>query len=424
MGYHSFYRSKPVDLNNENKIRNEVSQIVRDFTSSLEKTLMDNFPEQYFIQKADGKDLILGAYQPNGRIHSSDKFYAFRFQKSNVQLRGVSVPIQVLDNIAVCKNPISKNGQLIVRADKQITNTSDVVLFREVAQPVFNGTNQMTMTFFGLDNNYETFDGMIKGRINNAMFYAITRHKGLQLIEHDHLASLKKERELQKSEDFIDGHVVNQLKSIGAMYLLKLEDYKRDGSQVSMKISLISVEQNMILRTVDVVSSIDNIENEMYKQLCERIAYPCLVKNVGKDKIELTTTISLTDEDDCILKVIKAVQNPTTGEITHNNIEVCSLEFETYKGNQCVMSIKKIFSQEDMAHIENYSDAGLVTIRIDGSTIKSDISNRTDVQQKVKKEEKNQKVRNTLKKIGNSLWNNSTIRVNGQEIKNKSTSEE
>lgn len=68
------------------------------------------------------------------------------------------------------------------------------------------------------------------------------------------------------------------MKSIGAMFLLKLEDYQRNGANVSLKVSLISVEQNMILRTVDVVSSIDNIENEMYKQLCDRFAFPCVVK--------------------------------------------------------------------------------------------------------------------------------------------------
>lgn len=405
MGYHSFFRSDAIALNNEESMTREVSKMIKNLSYSLDNSLLNIFPEQYFIEDVKGKDLALGAYQPNGRIEASDLFYAFKFQKEDLQMRGETVPIQVLENIAVCQNPAVKNGQFVVKADKQITKSPDIVLFRNVSQPVFQGTNQMTITFFGLDNDSETFDGMIKGRINNAMFAAITRHAGLQLIEHDHLPALKKERELQKSEDFLDGHVVEQMKSIGAMYLLKLEGYKRTGAQISMKLSIISVEQNKIIRTVDVVSSIDNIENEMYKQICERITYPCVVKKIGKDKIEISTTISLTDGDDCILQLTKSTQNPMTGEVSYSRGDVCSLKFETYKGNKSILSVKKIISQDDMADIENASSAGLVTIRIDGSNIKSNLNKKTEVQLKAEKEEKKQNAKETLKKLGKSLFN-------------------
>ena len=304
-----------------------------------------------------------------------------------------------------------KNGQLTVKSDRQVANPSNIVIFRNVAQPIFQGTNQMTMTFFGLDSNDNTFDGLVKDRINNAMFDAITKHAGLQLVEHDQLVSLKKERELQKSEDFIDGHVVEQMKSIGAMYLLKLEDYQRNDAQVSLKISLISVEQNKILRTVDVVSSIDNVESEMYKQLCERIAYPCAVKKVGKDKIQVTSVLSFTEKDDCILQLTKAVQNPMTREVSYNRVDVCSLKFDTYMGNRCVMAIDKIISKEDLSDIEAYSTQGLVTIRVNGANVESNINSKTEVQQKIEKEEKKQKTKETLRNIGRSLFNNTTVRT-------------
>lgn len=411
MGYHSFFRSNAVALNDEENVRKETIKIVKNFSSSLENTLRNVFPEQYFIQNTNGKDLTLGAYQPNGKILSSDKFYAFNFKKANMQIGTSAIPIQELEKVAICQNPASKNGQLTVRTDKQFSNTSNIVLFRNVAQPALRGTNQMTMTFFGLNNNEDTFDGMIKGRINNAMFDAITRHPGLQLIEHDHLASLKRERELQKSEDFIDGHTVEQMKAIGAMFLLKLEDYHRSNAQVSLKLSLISVEQNKILRSIDVTSSIDNIENELYKQLCERIAYPCVVKKIGKDKLELTSVLSLTDGDDCILELTKSIKNPMTGEVAYNRNDVCTLKFEYYMGNKSVMTIDKIFSKEDLSNIENNSLSGLVTFRIDGSKIKSDTNNMSEVQQKVRKEEKKEKKNSILKTFGKALLNNVTVKT-------------
>lgn len=410
-GYHNFFRSDAVSFNDADKMRKSVANLVNDFSSSLESCLMNIFPEQYFISQANGKEFILGAYQPNGKIMSTDKFYAFNFQKDNLQLGTSAVPIQILDNVAIGQNPTMKNGQLTVKSDRKVANPSNVVIFRNVDQPIFQGTNQMTMTFFGLDCNDDTFDGLVKDRINNAMFDAITKHAGLQLVEHDQLVSLKKERELQKSEDFIDGHVVEQMKSIGAMYLLKLEDYQRNDAQVSLKISIISVEQNKILRTVDVVSSIDNIENEMYKQLCERIAYPCAVKKVGKNKIQVTSVLSFTEKDDCILQLTKAVQNPMTREVSYNSVDVCSLKFDTYMGNRCVMAIDKVISKEDLSDIEAYSTQGLVSIRVNGANVESDLSSKTGVQQKIEKEEKKQKTKETLRNIGRSLFNNTTVRT-------------
>lgn len=413
LGYHSFYRSDAISLNDIDRMREEVRKSVNAFSSSLESSLMNIFPEQYFISQANGKDLTLGAYQPNGKIMPTDIFYAFDFQKENLSLGTTSIPIQILNNVAVGRNPTMKNGQLTVKTDKHISNPSNIVIFRNVAQPIFQGTNQMTMTFFGLDENEENFDGLIKSRINNAMNDAITKHAGLQLVEHDHLISLKKERELQKSEDFIDGHVVEQMKSIGAMYLLKLEDYQRNDAQVSLKISLISVEQNKILRTVDVVSSIDNIENEMYKQLCERIAYPCVVKRVGKDKIQVSSVLSFTKNDDCILQLTKAVQNPISHEVSYNRVDVCSLKFDTYMGNRCIMTIDKVVSKDDLSDIDTNSSKGLVTIRINGANIKSIVGSKTEVQQKVEKEGKKQKTKDTLRNIGKSLFNNTSVSISG-----------
>ena len=395
MGYHTFYRSDAILLKDENDMRNKVKQIINDFSASFESFLQNIFPEQYYIAKSDGKTLSLGAYQPNGRIMSDDKFYAFKFQKENMKMGQDSVPVQILQKVSTCGNPISNGGYLQVKSDKSLTNTSDVVLVRNVSQPVFQGTNQMTMTFFGLDYNLDSYDGLTKNRINNAVFSAITLHSGLQLIEHDHLPDLKNERELQKSEDFIDGHVVEQMKAIGAMYLLKLENYERNEAQVSFKISLISVAENRIIRAVDVKTSIDNIENEMYKQICDRIAYPCAIKQIDKKTYRMTSIICLQEGDECVLSKIKQVQNPMTGETSFSVVEVCNMTVKEYCGNMCVVSVDKVISEEDMETLEVDSSNRLITFKIDGTKIKSNLDSQSDVKKKAEKNEK-----------GSSIWKN------------------
>lgn len=389
LGFHSFYRSDAIVLKDENSMRQESKKVVDNVSSYLEKQLLEVFPEQYFIAKANGKNWSLGAYQPNGAIKFSDKFYAFRFQKSNMQLGQRTLPIQILEEVAVAGNPkVGNGGYLQVKANESIENVSDIVVFRNVSEPIMVGTNQMLMTFFGFKYDKTSYDGLIKSRINNSVFSAITRHAGVQLIEHDHLPEIREERELQKSEDFINGHVVEQMKAIGAQYLIHIENYQRNGTQVSFTLSLISVAANRIARSVEVKTSIDNIENEMYKQLCERVANPCVVKMVDENTIEMTSLLSLSSGDDCVLELTKAIQNPMTGEISYSVSDLCLLTFEQYCGNKSIMSISDVLNKEDIKNLEQYSANGALTYRIDGSKIRSNDDMQSEVQEKAKKKRK------------------------------------
>lgn len=330
MGYHTFYRSDAIVMGNETDVQKKVRQMIHDFTISFEDFLLGTFPEQYYIAKADGKTWYLGAYQPTGRILPSDKFYAFKFSKENMEIGQTSTPVQVLKKVATCTKPTLNGGYLQVTSDKTESNTSDIVLFRNNSQPAFQGVNQITVTFFGLDYDNKSYDGLAKNRINNAIFSAITRHPGLQLIEHDLIKDLQAERELQKSEDFIDGHVVEQMKAIGAQYLIHLESYGRDNAKIKLKLSLISVDENRIIKSVDIITSIDNIENEMYKQICDRISNYCTIKPLGKNNLEMTSIISLAEGDDCILSKTKEIHNPITGEVSYSNVDLCKATVKEY----------------------------------------------------------------------------------------------
>ena len=416
MGFHTFYRSGATTLQNESDMRDSAKKSVRELSETLDDFLVNIFPEQYYIAQANGKTWNLGAYQPNGRILPSDKFYAFRYKQETLQLGQQSAPIQVLEKVAICTSPAAAGGYLQVKSDKAIADASNIVLFRNVSQPVFQGVNQITTTFFGLNYDTDTYDGLIRQRINNAVFSAITRHTGLQLIEHDHLSNLKEERELQKSEDFIDGHVVEQMKAIGALYLMKLEDYERNESQVSLKLSLISVAANQIVRTVDITTSIDNIENEMYKQICDRIANPCVLKQIDKNTYEMTSVISLRERDNCILSLTKVVQNPATGEVSYSIADVCNMTVVSYSGNRCLLSVNNIISKEDMAVLAESSANGLVSFIIDGSNVKSDLNTKSDVKQTAEKAEKAEKRKsgflNALKEAGKQAVGN--MRINAE----------
>ena len=69
--------------------------------------------------------------------------------------------------------------------------------------------------------------------------------------------------------------------------MIHLDNFVIEGSKVSFRLNMVSVAENRILRTIQVSTSVDNIENEMYKQICERLSYPCNILNVGKKELTI-----------------------------------------------------------------------------------------------------------------------------------------
>lgn len=393
-GYHYSYKSGVISLKNEDDMRQNAKKVVRNFSEALDNQLADVFPEQFFIAKADGKTLHLGAYSTIGQVLTTDKFYAFKLSKEKITIRGLQDEIQRLDYLGSADVIGVNGGYLDVKAEKAIAASSDVVLVKNNKSPKLPAT--MPLTYFGLSYDSESYDGLLKKRINNAVYEAITRHPGFQLIEQDHLAELKQERELQKTEDFIDGHVVEQMKAIGAQYMIHLDDFVRNGKQVSFKFSVVSVAQNMILRTINVVSSIDNLENELYKQLCERLAQPC-VATVNKKTLDIACHWAFQKGTECLLEATKAIQNPATGQVSYTIAKICKMEVTEYKGNYSTMEVKKILSQEDYNAIEQYSLEGLLAIMVDGSKIFSDVSTESQVEKQEKKNKSGKGFLNGLK---------------------------
>lgn len=400
-GYHSFYKSSPYLLKNVENANKAAKEMVTQLSKSLDNMLLTVFPEQYGIYKANGKSLLLYALQPNGRILPTDNFYAFRHGKVTNWLYS-NENLETLDYLTTGQFAGSSNGYLEINVDKKLRdNEKDIILFKGCEEPRFQ--RGMSITFFGLDFDYDNYDGFIKSRINNAMYSAISKHKGLLLIEHDHLPDLKKERELQKTEDFIKGHTVEQMKAHGAKFMFYINNYNRNGMQVSFDLSVISVANNQIIRTVNVQTSIDNIENELYKQICERVSFPCIIEKQDNDEVVLTSVLTLTSGDDCIISANKTIKNPLTGETTYSRFDLCKLKFEEYHANKSIMSIDEVLDKEGMKDIEKYSSEGGLMLSIDGSKIKSNNDTESSLQKQVKKEKKKSGFMNALKKLGQSV---------------------
>lgn len=402
MGFHYSMKTDPIDASNKTAVAKQVKDMIGDYETFLYEHIMEVYPEQYGISKADGKKLYLASYQPNGRILESDKFYAFKYSQETLNLGGRTVPVQVLQKVTEATNATNAGGYCLVKADNVVKPSNDIVLFRNLEEPKVS--SPMAITYFALNYEPNTHEGLIKNRVNNAAYDALTRHPGTVIIEQEHLSDLKKERELQKTEDFIDGHVVEQMKAFGAEYMLHLDNFMIENNLVHFKLNMVSIEQNRILRSVDVSTSIDNIEDEMYKQICERISYPCNVKLINKKSLSVISGWSLPVGTEISVLANKQIENPITKEISYSKIKVCTCSVSEYMGNKFNAVVDKVDSKEDFSIISQYSEAGLLTIQIDPTDIESVVDSKSAVEKKVKNQERKKKFMNVLKSI--SVSNN------------------
>lgn len=404
-GYHFTIKSKPLDMTNIQGNQKEIAKMAEMVLKTLYQFVLDVYPEQYGIVKADGKKLHLVAYQPNGRILPDDKWYAFRLSQEQLKLGNSSMTVNVLKKEGEAKFEGADGGYCVVKSDKALPVSQDIILFRNQKEPKIPSGN-MPITFFALQYNPKTHDGFIKNRVNNAVYDAITKHPGMTLIEQEHLPELKKERELQKTEEFIDGHVVEQMKAIGAQYMIHLDNFVIKDSKVSFQLNMVSVAENRIVRTVDVTTSVDNIENEMYKQMCERLSAPCNIIKKGKKDLSILSFWALNEGDKIIVEANKKIVNPISKEISYSKVPLCSCTVTEYQCNMFNVEVDKIINEDDFKDIEKYSKDFSLTIMMDGSDIKSDDSEMSDVEKAVNKKEKSEKRKAFFKGLGNSLLKN------------------
>jgi len=407
-GYHYTLKSKPINMADAAMVQRELGKMADRTLKFLYQHILDVYPEQYGIAKADGKKLYLAAYQPNGRILLDDKWYAFKYTQEQLKIRNQSIPVTVLKKEGEAKFDKADGGYCLVKADKVLPVSQDIVLFRNQSEPVVPSGNT-PITYFALSYNPKTHEGYIKNRVNNAVYDAITRHPGMVLIEQEHLPELKKERELQKTEEFIDGHVVEQMKAIGAQFMIHLDNFVFNGSKVSFQLNMVSVAENRIVRTVDVSSSVDNIENEIYKQICERLTYPCNVTVVGKKELSILSGWSLKSGDEIVISANKRIENPITKEASYSKVPLCGCTVIEYMGNKFKVKVDEIINDEDYKLIDNYSAESSLSIMMDGSDIKSDDSDMSDLEKKNRKQERANKRKAFLKGLGDAFLNNSRI---------------
>lgn len=80
-------------------------------------------------------------------------------------------------------------------------------------------------------------------------------------------------------------------------------------------------------------------------------------------------------------------------------------------GNKFIATVDEVINEDDYKMIDKYSAVSALSILMDGSDIKSNDSETSDVEKAVKKQERAKKTESLLKGLGDALLKSTSVSV-------------
>lgn len=343
--------------NGEESFRQEFAQSIERNRVFLVNFLRKFFPVQFGIMGIKGNNITLSAYQPVGSLTANDKAYIYRYSNNKVFYQGKEEDFNVLDLLAVGNGFRSDNGYLVARTNNSIKDIENTFACLTEKNTLALEQRFFT-TIIGIPYDINTRDGYLKKRVNQSVYCAVGQLPQLGLIESDLLPKLKAERELQKGEEFMDGHTVEQFKAVGASFLISITNFnvdEKDPDVVSFTLDFLDVASNVAIKTFDVKCHISNLDEAVKYYLSYVFTFPCAIGEVDNTTIAIYSKVPICANigDSFILTYIKTTTSPS-GDPISQRVELATLKYTEYHGMKHLFTIDKVQNKDDMKHISEY----------------------------------------------------------------------
>jgi len=388
----------------EDNFRQEFANSIHSNTIFFLNFMHRFFPVQFAIVGLKGNNVKLAAYQPICLTPTvEEKAYIYRYNNEKAFYQGRDEDFNVLNLLAIGRDFSLDGGYVMVKTDNAVKNMDNTFVSLSDKNTLALEQRFFT-TVIDLPYNIKTRDGYLKKRINQALYCAIGQLPQLGLIESDLLPKLKEERELQKSEEFMDGHTVEQFKAVGASYLIRISNFKvdeRESNVVSFTLSFLDIASNVVVKTCEIKSHTSNLDKAVKYHLSQIFTFPCAVGRIDNKNAVLYSKVPIRANigDSFILTFIKTTTSPTGTPISQR-VELATLRYAEYQGMKHLFTIDEIKSKEDMKNIAQYlnttnffllSNDSMPDLLKDNSKILNQESAKKSLKENAKEQERQRK---------------------------------
>lgn len=380
-------------ITSDNDMTSFVQTLIRDNGNFFLDYMRRQFPAMFSIIETKGNNVTLAAIQPIGAIREGEKIYIYEYSKGEGTVQDIKSEYDILNLISVTdKYSLDKRGYLVANVGTSIKNPNSTVVSLS-ARNALVSESYYPITYADMDYDENTYDGYIRKMINQAMYEALGADHRFYVIESSLLDEVKNERELQKTEEFIDGHTVEQFKAIGAQDYVRISDVviNESNETVTFNVNLYQVESNTLSKTIPCNTTVSGILSSVKGAVSKFFITPCDVLDYNKKEIEIFSPIGLwaNNEQKFYLAMAKEMKNPINGETSYQRINIASLKYSEYKGMQHSLIIDEIIDKEAMNNINEYigkTNFSLVNIYNDETPKYDEVTDKGE--EKGKKEKK------------------------------------
>ena len=351
------------------------SEMVNQEKESLRSYLMSAFPVFFVLQSTKGKTASLAAASIFG-MNDTDEVYFYDWTNIPLTLHGQSTNFSKMKQIAKGTNPKLVNGLLQVKLDNTVPSSNSLVIkLGDILHSEVNTYFHVPIAVADFKILSNTLDDYCKTEINNAIYNAIYNLDVINLIENNDLKYVKSEREIQKTEDFINGSVIEQFKASGALYLLALTDYSQNNKIVSFKMDLINIENGSIEKSYPVKCHISHVDEVVDHQMSKVFVSPSAIGSISNKQIVVYPIFPLASKlgDSFNILYNKPITNPVDGSIIYNRVEVATGKLTEWNCQEYVITIDKILDKEDFNAISSNKANGLFYLQKNGKEPKNQL---------------------------------------------------
>lgn len=341
------------------------SEMISKEKESLREYLMNAFPVFFVLKKANGKTASLAATSLFG-MDDTDRIFFYDWQNVPIMQKGNTTNYSRMKLIATGTNNKVVNGLLQTKLNNAISPSNNLVIkLGDIQHAEINTYYHIPMAVADFKRSGRTLDDYCKAEVNNAVYNAIYNIDAINLIESNDLALVKNERDLQKSEDFIDGSVIEQYKASGALYLLALSDYSQNDKVVNFKMDIISIESGSVEKSFPIHCHLSNVDEVVAYYMSTVFVSPTAIGRASNKQIIVYPMLPLASKigEEYSILYNKPVVNPTDGTVIYNRVEVAKGRLVEWNCQEYTIEVDKILDKEDYNMIHQNKDNGLFYIQ-------------------------------------------------------------
>lgn len=341
--------------------KDDIQMMIAQEKASIRRYFMDAFPGFFVLQSTKGTAATLGVASAFG-VDTPDQVCFYSWENMSLPFRGQPTNFSKMELVSVGTNPKVVNGFLQVKLNKKLTTTNNLVIkLGDCLHSEINTYYHVPVAFVNLKLSGNPTSDFCKKQVNNAVYNALYDYACINLIESDELSLVKSERELQKSEEFIDGAVIEQFKASGAQYVLNISDFSENKHVVKFKLSVLDVALGTIEKDFLIECHVSNIDKVVKYYVNMIFVTPIAIGECDKKQMKVypLLPIASNEQEEFSILYNKPITNHMTGETIYNRIEIAKCTLAQWNIQEYVMTITKITSKEDFEEIAKNKATGL-----------------------------------------------------------------